>query len=290
MAKKKTGHIALPFLLTIFIGLIVIGGIAYGIYWYFGFGKTEKPPEPIPRTNLQVTYEDNHTMLLILDAPDKNCPPTFLLMRSIPIKKELVFIGIPSNSIALVDGEQQSIIKSYQAGGPTAAEDFVKKVFGIEIDRYMKFSSEAFVKVCDIFGGVKYPANADIAGFKNDGSLQDLNSEQIESFVTYLLFPDGESERAFTSAAVVTSMVNQADGQRIADSFDVNFSAVMNMVETDVTSIDYKDRKNAIKNMFENGSSIARAVSLDGTPAGDDFIPNTGFISDIKEKYFVDKK
>ena len=42
--------------------------------------------------------------------------------------------------------------------------------------------------------------------------------------------------------------------------------------------------------MFENGSSIASTLSLDGTPAGEDFIPSSGFIANIKDKYFVDKK
>ena len=286
MANKKTGHVALPFLMTIFIGLIIIGGIAYGIYRYFGFGKVEKPPEPVPRTSGQITAEDNHTMLLILDVPEKHSPPTFMLMRSIPLKKQLVFIGIPSNSIALVDGQQLSIIENYQNGGAASAEEFVEKVFDIEVDRYMKFDSAAFQKVCDIFGGVTYPVNADIAGFKNDGSQQYLNSDQIETFVNYLMFDGGESERAFTSAAVLSAMVNQSDGKRIADSFDNNFSIVINMVDSDVTAADYKNRKNGIKNMFEYGSAIAVPLSLDGTPAGEDFIPSSTFIDSLKESYF----
>ena len=51
MANRKSGSIAVPFLATIFIGLIVIGGIAAGLYKYLGFGKQEKPSEPIPRTS-----------------------------------------------------------------------------------------------------------------------------------------------------------------------------------------------------------------------------------------------
>ena len=135
--------------------------------------------------------------------------------------------------------------------------------------------------------------NADIAGFKDDGSQQYLNSDQIETFVNYLMFDGGEYERAFTSAAVISAMVNQSDGKRIADSFDNNFSIVINMVESDVTASDYKNRKNGIRNMFEYGSAIAVPLSLDGTPAGDDFIPSSSFIESLKESYFkenTDKK
>ena len=58
------------------------------------------------------------------------------------------------------------------------------------------------------------------------------------------------------------------------------------MVDSDVTAADYKNRKNGIKNMFEYGSAIAVPLSLDGTPAGEDFIPSSTFIDSLKESYF----
>ena len=289
MAKRKSGSIAVPFLATIFIGLIVIGGIAAGLYKYLGFGQEKKPSEPIPRTSGMVTDSDNHTVLLVLDVPERKAPPTFILMRSRPVKKELVFIGIPSNAIALVDGSQESLMVSYNSGGAAAAKDFVEKVFDIQVDRYMKFDSAAFRKISDIFGGVTYAVNADIAGFKNDGTQQYLNSEQVEMFVTYMMFQGGEYERSLIAADVLKSMVNQADGKRIADSFDNNFNTVINMVESDVTAADYKEHKTAIKNMFEFGTSIAVALSVDGTNAGEDFIPSSGFIENVKDQYFKEK-
>lgn len=286
MAKKKSGSIAVPFLITIFVGLIIIGGMAFGVYRYFGFGKEAAPPEPTPRISQKITYEDSHTILFVLDEPEQKCAQTFVLMRSIPAKKQLLFIGIPTNTIALVDGTQQSMQGSYDRGGAATAAKFVEQVFGITVDRYMKFEPESFRKICDIFGGVTYSVNADIAGFNNDGSQQYLKSEQIETYVTYSLFKDGESERAFTAASVMSSMVNQADGKRIADSFDTNFNIIINMVESNITSVDYKKRKNAVKYMFENGSSIAVSLSFDGTPSGNDFIPSENFLSTIKKEYF----
>ena len=290
MAKKKSGSIAVPFLVTIFIGLILVGGAAYGIYRYLGFGKTEAPPEPTPRTGQSVTYDDNHTILLILDEPDQRCSSTFVLMRSIPIKKEIIFIGMPTNMISLIDGSQQRLKDSYDRGGANAAVDFVQKAMGITVDRYMKFDSTSFRKVCDIFGGVSYDVNVDIAGFKSDGSSQYMNSAQIETFVTYSMFKGGERERSLQSAALLAAMVNQSDGKRIADGFDGSFNSIINLVaDTTVTSVDYKNHKAAIKNMFQNGSSIAVSITVDGTDAGTDFIPSDGFIKSVVENYFTDE-
>ena len=111
----------------------------------------------------------------------------------------------------------------------------------------------------------------------------------FETFVNYLMFDGGEYERAFTSAAVISAMVNQSDGKRIADSFDSNFNTIINMVESDIKASDYKEHKTAIKNMFENGTSIAVAISVDGTNAGEDFIPSKGFIENVKDQYFKEK-
>ena len=80
-----------------------------------------------------VTDSDNHTVLLVLDVPERKSPPTFILMRSRPVKKEIVFIGIPSNSIALVDGNQEGILASYNSGGAASAAEFVEKVFEVEV-------------------------------------------------------------------------------------------------------------------------------------------------------------
>ena len=282
---KKTGHVAVPFLLTIFIGLIILGGSALFAWNYWGLGKSNELKEPVPRTAGVVSEEDNHTMLLVLEQQEY-CPPTFVLMRSMPIKKQLVFIGVPSNSIALADGGQVSLIDSYNTGGAEAASKFVESVFDIKISKYAQFSGDAFKSACDIFGGVSYPVNADIAGLKNDGSNQYLNGDQALTFVTYTMFSGGESERAFIASSLLSSMVNQADGQRIADTIDISFNNIINKIQTNITSADFKNRKSAIKFMFEHGNSIAVSVSMDGIASGNDFIISDSFVNNMKEKYF----
>lgn len=289
MAKRKNGQIAVPFLVTIFIGLIIIGGMAYGVYRYLGLDNKKEAAELTPAAVTEVTEADSHTVLLILDVPEKNCPPTFILMRSMPVKKQVMFIGIPSNTIYLVNDQQQSILGNYTSGGGSSASDFIASVFDIKVDRYIKFDAEAFKKICDICGGVTYPVNADIAGFKKDGSSQYINSDQIITFLTYRLFQGGEAERAFTAASVLSSMVNQADGIRLADNLDHSFETVINMVDSNVTSEDYRKRKEAIKRMLTKGKSIALSLSLDGSDSGNDFIPHSGFLETVKEEYFTDK-
>lgn len=291
MAKKqKIGSIAVPYLITIFVGILIIGGGTFIFLRHFGIlGGEKELSEPTPRQITTSTYEDNHTILFILDEPDKKASSTFLLMRSIPKDKKVVVVGIPSNTIAIVDDRQQSIKSAYEQGGATAASSFTENVFGITVDRYMKLNSDSLIKICDILGGVTYPVSEDIAGFNGDGSSQYLNAEQIEKMITYSMYRGGESERAYTTSSIVADMINQADGVRVADNFDNSFNTLVNMTDTDITAVDYKKHKVAIKNMIERGNSIATFFIMGGTDADEDFIPDQTFINDLVDRYFTDK-
>lgn len=288
MSKKKAGSIAVPYLVTIFIGIIIVGGGTFFLLRYLGILDGEKKlPEPTPRQITTTSYADNHTILFILDEPEKKkCSETFMLMRSVPKDKTLVFIGLPTNTITVVDDTQQSLVDSYKSGGASSAVNFTEQLFGITVDRYMKLDSTAFVKLCDILGGVVYPVSADIAGFNGDGSEQYLNAEQIDKLVTYSIFKEGEVERAYTASSVISAMVNQASGMRISDNLDNTFNTMVNMTDTNITAVDYKTHKIAIKNMFERGDSISKFFIMDGSTAYDDFIPSDAFIRDFVETYY----
>lgn len=287
MAKKKTGSIAVPYLVTIFLGILIVGGGTFFLLRHLGILDKEKQlPEPTPRQIVTTTYADNHTILFILDEPDQKCPSTFMLMRSVPKDKKIVFLGIPTNTITVVDGNQQNLKSAYDTGGASSAVSFVEQLFGITVDRYMKFDSESFVKACDILGGVTYAVPADVALFNSDGSEIYLNAEQIDKYVTYAAYKGGEVERAYNASSIISAMVNQASGVRIADNLDTSFNTIVNMVDTNITAVDYKNHKVAIKTMFERGNSIANFYIINGETAYNDFIPSQSFIDDFVDTYY----
>ncbi len=287
MAKKKTGSIAVPYLVTMFIAILILGGGTFFLLNYLGILNGDKElPEPPAREITTVTYADNHTILFILDEPEQKCPTTFMLMRSVPKDRRVVFLGIPTNTIAVIDGNQQNLKDAYDTGGVTAAVNFTEQVFGVTVDRYMKLDSPAFVKICSILGGVTYPVAEDVAGFNSEGKEIYLSAENIDKYVTYAAFKDGEVERAYNASSVVTAMVNQASGVRVADNLDISFNTVINMVETNITAVDYQNHKFAIKDMLERGNSIATFYILNGENAYDDFIPSQSFIADFVNTYY----
>ncbi|MGN0575096.1 MAG: LCP family protein [Ruminococcus sp.] len=288
MAKKKKGRIAIPFLLTMFISLIIIGGAALFIYNYLGIGKEKELEEPIARNTNTAEYEDSHTILLILNLPEEKCPYSFVMMRSVPSEKKLLFVGIPSNTIAVVDGQQARLDESFARGGAASAVSFSEQVLGVDIDKYMIFGSDALLKACDIIGGVTYSVKEEIVGFDKTTAEQYLNGSQIQTYLTYPMFEGGEEQRAYTASSLLAAMINQSDLQRLADGLDRSFNTIINLVESDITAVDYKNNKNAVKYMLERGSTIARFRIVTGKTAAGDFIPDNSFREDMIKEYFTD--
>ena len=70
------------------------------------------------------------------------------------------------------------------------------------------------------------------------------------------------------------------------DYFAMFVELVENMADTDITAVDYRNRKAAIKSMLERGKSIASFLILSGENAYEDFIPDEDFLNGFREKYF----
>ena len=107
MAKKKKGRIAVPYIIALIIFLIIVGGAAYMLFDYFNLGKDSGLPELSQGNTENITYEDSHTVLLVLETPDEHRSVTFAVMRSVPKEKKLVFAGIPANTLGTFDGEMR---------------------------------------------------------------------------------------------------------------------------------------------------------------------------------------
>lgn len=288
MAKRKKGSIAIPFLLTFFIAIIAIGGVGIFAFNYIEKSKEVELSEPVGKTAGVAEYADSHTILFILDTPESKCKSTFMLIRSIPKEKKILCVGIPSNSIQVINGVQYSIAEYYESGGGKYASDFIAQQFGIDTPKYVIFDENAFCKLSDIMGGVSYAVSVDIQGFDDTKKEQFLNGKQIVTLLTYPLFKDGEKQRASIVGSLMSAMINQSDGERLANSLDRNFNILIDMVNTNITAVDYKEKKDAIQFMLNYGTTISRFRMMTGTNTGNYFLMDESFPQEIKDEYFKD--
>ncbi len=337
--QKKTGSVAIPFLITLLISLAVIGGIA--TYIYSKIEKDDASLVSMVQEVRDITDEDSHTILFAVDMSDTIAsdsddyyseeetqedgwdewgseqeewdqwedeeeteaedeseqskdtyvqqPYTFMLMRSEPVNKKILFMGIPSNILVGKNNKQAQDV--YINNGTSALASSIEFSFGINVDRYMTLDTEGFKKVCNVLGGVK---NFGIPGCVNTDAPTDseqyLSTEQIIDIVSCGNYPGGELDRISTVSALVTAMVNQTSGARIAGNLDNTFDNIIKIADTNISASDYKDRKYAIKFMLEYSDSedsekpAERAFfeTVYGEEDGSDFVADKYFAEDIQ--------
>ena len=211
--KKKTGHVAVPFLLTLLIGVLGLGGIA--MYLFNHIGINQEHTVEWTSTVKKPTAADNMTVLFVLHEDEDPKPLTFVIARILPADKHILFISFPANMLSVVDGRSDTLEGFFNSGGIVSVEKAIENEAGIHVDRYSILGSEGFQKICNIYGGVYYRVPSGIKGFEDTMSPQFLGPRQIEKLMTYPFFEQGESERCATAADMMTEMINVTyDGNR----------------------------------------------------------------------------
>ncbi len=255
--KKKTGHVAIPFLIALLLGIVGIGGVAMFVFQKI---NADNGPEIKEMTSsiTKPTAQDNMSLLFVLDEKEnETLPLSFVIVRVLPAEKKMVFLSFPENMLAVVDGRNDTLANFYRNSGIKAAKAAIEDQAGIAADRYMVLDSAAFQKICSIFGGVYYAVPTGTVGFVESKEPQYLGPPQVEKLITYPYFENGEIQRTAITADVLAEMINLTDKERIVASMDSNFRTLVNMMETDVTSVDYSNEEKALKYMYKYGNTIA---------------------------------
>ncbi len=289
--KKKKGHVAIPFLVSFLLGILVIGGIAWYLFQNLAINQQEIVEMKTSVT--KPTAEDNTTILFVLNEKKDPIQYTFVVARVMPMNKKLGLFAFPSNMLAVVDGRQDTLAGFFAQSGIQAAKSAIENESGISIDHYVVLKSEGFQKICNIFGGVFYSVPIKTNGFEDSAEPQYLGPAQMEKLMTYPLFGEtegqGEIQRNALASDMLSEMINQTDAERITASMDSDFKRLINLMDTDISSVDYADRKNAIKYMYTYGNDIASFRIVTGTMGedGDVFLLSDNFYSSVSE-YFRD--
>ncbi|MDE6707205.1 MAG: LCP family protein [Oscillospiraceae bacterium] len=286
MAKAKKGHVAIPFLLAFLLGIIGIGGVAMYIFNQISSGDNI---QKMPSSVVKPTAEDNSTLLFVLDEPNDTSPLTFMIARILPADKRIMLLSLPSNMLSIVDSKQDTLEGFYKTGGIQSVMDAIESEAKIKTDRYVILNSDSFQKICNIFAGVYYQIPVGTQGFADSSEAQYLGPSQIEKLITNPFFEKGESQRSSIVADVICEMINQTDYDRIVASMDSNFRTLINMMNTDISSIDYSNNKNALKFMYTYGSKICTFRLATGTTSEDNiFVLSSDFYDSIEE-FFRDE-
>lgn len=280
--KRKKESVAIPFLISMIITLMIVG-IPVGKYYQKMLERRNEAYNTVTAQSYKPTEKNDNTILLAAnlsipnEAKTKIYPKTvFCILRTSPVKNKFTFISVSNDTIC--NGQKMSDI--YNSGGIIDLKNAVEEVYEIKIDRYLSMKNNGVEILCDWLGGVSYEVPNNLKGL-NDG-VQYLSSEFIVKLIGNTRLT--EEARSQINVDVLSEMINQTTGGRVADSLEYTFTTIINCSESNITKIDFDNQQAAINYMFDSGKFFAESKLVTGETKKDGFIPDKSSINKIKKE------
>ncbi|MBE6852519.1 MAG: hypothetical protein E7505_03455 [Ruminococcus sp.] len=272
--KRKKESVAIPFLISMIVTLFVVGVPVLNFYNYLINEKDGKNADAVQQAFVP-TEKNSMTLLFTFDPDDASLRDSFMLVRTSALDKSFTFIPV-SNDILCDDRKMSQIFKD---GGIIELEKAIEKTFDISVDKYMSLNNASLALICDSLGGVNYPVPDGLKGL-NEGT-QFLDSNFVIKLISNPKF--AEDARTVTTGSVFAEMLAGVSGSRVADIVDYTYNQLVNMTETDITSIDYQNQKEAIDYILRSGKfkSTFRVPSGENTKQG--IVMDKSAIKTLKE-------
>ncbi|MCD7730385.1 MAG: LCP family protein [Oscillospiraceae bacterium] len=296
---KKSAKVAVTYIVTIIITLLVAGGICWYLMDSFLFGEKDDSGDEIYLEKMTSSQDytasaaDNKTVLLILDAEKRETASCFLVARFLAEEQQIVFMPMPSNTRASVNGTEDTLYNFYRNGGSASAVKSIESCTGVTIDKYIKFNKESFSTIVDIFGGVNFNVPYNLVYDNPDTGEETvikagetfLDSTLLRKVITYPNYNSGEEYRAKCLGITITDMVNSIPQESFSSHLDDYFTAVINSdIETNITAYDYEDISDAMKYVISNSSRLAVFVPTSGSEDEEGrYILDENFVRSINE-------
>ncbi len=282
-AKKKrrsSGSIAIPFLLTLLIATVVLGSVGY--YFYNRIIDDDKELLPMPGATTGISEADIYEILFVLEPDSPARKTAVMLMRFDPIRKQEYYIGIPLNLQVQYEGAEMTLEQCIDNHGVSDAKDALSVLFDQKIDYYLRVDSTGFQKISSVFGNVSCLVTIHDENLKPDDVSQDLDAAQLETLLTSVNFYS-EGERTAVIGQTIAQLVNQSDSKRIASNVDGYFSSVIGSVSTNISAIDFTDRRHAILYVLQQSEAPAMSYTVFGTESDGVFTMSENYPEQLKE-------
>lgn len=295
----KAGSTAIPFMITVLISMFVFGGVA--LYFYNKITANTNELQPMQSATTRVSDDDVGSILFVLDPDEEARKNAVMMMRFDPVRKMIFCVGVPLDLQVEHEGKQMSVNDCYQIYGNEALKNAVSALLDQPIDHYMTMSDDGFKQIVELIGNVTYRIPIRDTGLKPTEAPATLDNNQFVTLLTSQNY-NSEEERCYVIGNSIAQLLNQCmvgknsaassrgefnGGERVAANLDGYFSAVVNMVTTDITMMDFSNHRHALSYVFEYAEAPARGMGVicdqqdDGT-----LLPNPTFLDNLKITFY----
>lgn len=269
-AKKgpKKGSIAIPFLMTVLVTLVLVGGTAFFFLHLLTGDKDKESSYTDFTSEFKPGPEYNRTLLAVLENGDLDTDVVFVLIRSIPQNLKLVTMVVPTSVQIPVDSTAISLVSIYRAEGIEKTCRVLETQLGITIDKYAKLDYSAMERIHNILGGVTVTVPEGIPDMA--AGKVGLNARQMISLLTYPDFAGGERYRTSFANTLISTMLNYGLRDFLVSRMDISFEGLVDLLSTNITALDYQNDKKAFIYLLENRTEGVQIRILPGEWLDDD--------------------
>ncbi len=179
---------------------------------------------------------------------------SFLIKSNMPETRIEVY-GISGSTVSEAGGVSLTFDGHYKKFGAAGLREAVKSAYSVNIDRYVKVSEAQFKSFVSKTGDitVNVPAAVSSGGLSLDAGEQSLSSDLLLKYLKYC----SEDEKNSAFCAFLSTVF----GEDNLNSMDSLFSYLANNSETDISIVDFTNKKGELSAFINSGGNIV--------PAGD---------------------
>lgn len=207
---------------------------------------------------------------LLVVEPQEGAERLYALLRFDPARGQVPVAVFPPGTLLGAQGRMATLESGFSYAGSRRAGQMLGEALGIEVHRYLRLTIPDTVELVDQLGGVLYRVKKRMV-FDSGGTQTVLEpgprqlSGSLFGEVLSYPFPGGELERSSALGSLIASLINGHSDLFLSGEADVIFQSLVNLAETDLSAVDYQERKPAARFMARLAPDGAFAVTLSGS-------------------------
>lgn len=282
MSYKK-GAVAIPFLITFLVSLVLFGATAW--YMYRITVDDDAPTEAASTsdTRIGITAEANHAILFAYDNGMNDTDLAFVVVYCLPVDERTLSIPISPKTMCTTDMGTQSLAQVYRSAGIGAVANAISTQIGVEVSRYMLLDSYGLEKLHSIMGGVTVYVPGEYTELSSGD--KSVNSEQLSDLITYPFYSGGEDFRTKFIGIAAQNMINTGFGESLSARLKTSYETLSAVCETNITATDYANYQEAAEHLVANGRGTCVLVIPSGTWTGESFTIDESFGQTLKDMW-----
>ncbi|MEG2396190.1 MAG: LCP family protein [Oscillospiraceae bacterium] len=207
-------------------------------------------------TTILAELTGKSNLLFVCYDINNNISSAFIIKNNMEIKTISVYNLAPDAKYVFNDTSltlNEHFVKNGISGMKLAVENQTK----IKIDKYIKSSETNFKKIIDKIGTVDVNIPFDINYKSNDFTLslnsgvQNLSGDMLVKYLK--ISKDENSSKAFAA------FLDKSFSKKTIEEQDALFYNLINLVDTDISVVDYSDKRNVIS-AFSNLSAESKYI------------------------------